>query len=100
MVTESNRLKQRSIDLVKRQLGLPEHTEFLGYIIKNKQDEFIQDVVNTILSSQRKFTQTLELAKRFENIADAYKLASSANNEMVVGLFKQGQEFVVYPINL
>lgn len=99
-VAESLGLKQRKIEDVKKDLGLPEDAEFCGYLIHiQDKDEFLHDIIDTPSLTQHIFAKTPELAKRFEVFNDAYELARSEKGEIVVGMFDLGKQLFVFPIS-
>ena len=89
-------LEQRSLADIKAELGLPEDAAFHGYAVHiPASDEFLMTFSENQESSARQWAKRPELAKCFEQFADAYQLCRPDRGEIVVGVFETESQFFV-----
>lgn len=99
-VAEALGLKQRNLDDLKKELGLPDDAEFCGYLVHiEDKDEFLASINETPLAIERSFAKTPELAKRFDEFIDAHDVARAEKGEIVVLLFDVGNQYHVFTLN-
>lgn len=98
-VAQSFDAKKQKLDAIKKELGLPENAEFLGYLIHLvEKDEFILSVEDTPAVIKRAVTKAPAEAMRFAHFWDAYKYAREEKGEKVVGLFDVAGQFLIKPV--
>lgn len=91
--------RQRKLEQIKEQLGIPAEAEFRGYLIHHAgNDEFVQAIEDTPLLVKRAFAKTSEEAMRFGRYLDANQFVRPEKGESVVGLFELDGRFVVFPV--
>ena len=89
---------QRDLNEVREELGLPQDSLFLGYVVHiPASDEFLMDLKDSPLATSRSWTTSPQLARRFEHFADAYNLARE-HREIVVGLFETATQYEVVEV--
>lgn len=98
-VAQATEQRNRKLDEVKKELGIPEGAEFCGYLIHHAEnDEFIQAIEDTPLIVKRAFVKAPEEAMRFGRYLDANQFVRPEKGESVVGLFDMGGRFVIFPV--
>jgi hypothetical protein len=91
--------RNRKLEEVKKELGIPEGAEFLGYLIHHAgNDEFIQAIEDTELVVKRAFVKAPEEAMRFGRYLDANQFVRHDKGESVAGLFSLEGSFVTFPV--
>lgn len=91
--------RQRKLEQIKEQLGIPAEAEFRGYLIHHAEDdEFVQAIEDTPLLVKRAFSKAPEEAMRFGRYLDANQFVRPEKGESVVGLFELDGSFVVFPV--
>ena len=95
-IAEALGLKQRTLEDVRRELGMPDSAEFLGYVVHiPATDEFLHSVKDAGGAVTRSFARTPDLAFPFESFGEAFALARQEKGEIVAGLFDVGDQFYV-----
>lgn len=99
-IAEALGLKQRNLEDLKKQLGLPDNALFCGYLVHiEDKDEFLASINETSLAIERTFAKTPELALRYVEFIDAYDVARPEKGEIVVILFDVGSQYQVFTLN-
>lgn len=94
-LSDSLGLVRRSLDDIREELGLPEDSTFHGYVVHRPQDdEFLVRFATQPHATARDWCKGPQWAHRFEDFADAYRLAREPD-EIVVGLFETETQFFV-----
>lgn len=89
-------LRQRTVDDLKRQYGLPDHTLFLGYAVHlEAADEFLGKFRKSRGEISRAWSKTPESALTFQSIAEALDVSNSCPGSIVVGMFDTGDQILV-----
>jgi len=79
-------LRQRTVDDLKRQYGLPDHTLFLGYAVHlEAADEFLAEFRKSVGQVVRTWSRTPASALTFQSIADALDVSNACPGSIVVG---------------
>lgn len=91
-------LKKVSLGELKKNLGLPDSAEFLGYAVHLiEKDEFLSQFDESVTLTRKTWTKSPELAKSYDDISEAYKASQKCAGSLVVGLFDTGNQIVVFP---
>lgn len=85
-------------EAIKR-LGLPEHTEFTGYVVHLPEaDEFLSMFQNDKEHESWMWSKTPQMAKVYQSRKKAEKVAKIyGKGALVVLLFDTGDQYVVQP---
>lgn len=95
-IAEALGLKQRKLEDIRRELGLPDSAEFLGYVVHiPESEEFLHSVQDSLGAVTRSFAKTPDLALPFESFGDAHAQARREKGEIVAGLFDLGDQYFV-----
>lgn len=98
-IAESLGLKERSLDEVKKEFGLPATAEFLGYGVHLPEfDEFLAMFDQTVSATKKAWTKDPQAALTFDNFAGAYETSRKCRNSIVVGMFDVGDQIYVAQI--
>jgi hypothetical protein len=98
-LAEALGLRERKVADVRKELGLPEDAEYLGYIVHlPEKDEFLHSVIDNSAMTSRGFADKPENAKTFKTFDEAYKLARKAKGEVVAVLFETDNRYFVAPV--
>jgi len=88
---------QISVDELRRTLGFPDGTEFLGYAIYLEEtDEFLAEFVDLPKEGLVKmaWTRTPQSAVCYKTLAKAVMISEECSNSVVVGLFDTGTQIM------
>lgn len=89
-------LKQRSLADIKKEYGLPESAEFLGYGVHNvERDEFLAQFEETPATTKRAWAKDPQLALPYGEFAEAYEVSRKCKVAIVVGMFDIGDQIYV-----
>lgn len=92
-------LKEVSISELKKEYGLKDDAEFLGYSVHiEKSDEFLAHFETSGVLENKGWAKTPELALRFDSIADAHEISKACKGAIVVGMFDTGAQIFVVTI--
>lgn len=93
-------IEETKIKDVLQELGLPESSEFCGYVVHlPKEDEFLAIVRESAAMIQRGFSKSPETAKIYQNHKKAMSDAKHCKQEAIVCLlFDTGNQLVITPI--
>ncbi len=92
-------LKEVPLSDLKKEYGLKEDAEFLGYGIHlEKSDEFLALFDTSGALEKKAWAKTPELALRFDSIADAHDTSKACRGSIVVGMFDIGEQIFVATI--
>ena len=95
-IAESQGLKQRSLADIKKEYGLPDTAEFLGYGVHNvERDEFLAQFEVTTAVTKRGWAKDPQLAIQHEGFAEAYETSRKCAGSIVVGMFDLGDQIYV-----
>lgn len=95
-LAESLGMKQRSLTEIKKEYGLPENSEFLGYGVHNvERDEFLAQFEDTPAATKRAWAKDPQLALQFDEFAAAYEVSRKCKEAIVVGMFDIGDQIYV-----
>lgn len=89
--------KKVSVDELRRTLGLPDGTEFLGYTIyREKSDEFLSEFKDLPKEGLVKitWTQSPVSAACYKALGKAVKISEECLGSVVVGLFDTGSQII------
>jgi hypothetical protein len=93
-------LQQRPLADIKRQLGLPEDAEFLGYGVHLKDsDEFLVRFDERSDAAAKVWSKDPQHAINYEEFAAAYDVALKCRGAVVVGMFDLGDQTYVAEIS-
>lgn len=86
-------------ELIK-ELGLPENSMFLGYIVHlPNEDEFLAEFISTEVIEKRLFVKTPKLAKVYNDHRNAIRDSKKCKQKAEVCLlFDVGRQFIVIPM--
>lgn len=87
--------KKSRLDEIKQRLGLPPEAEFLGYLVRAAEGEFLKEVEESESVVQRAYISAPEQAMRFGRYVDAYQFVRTDKGDAVVGLFALEGRFEV-----
>ena len=88
---------QISVDELRRTLGFPDGTEFLGYAIYLEgSDEFLAEFMDLPREGvvKKTWTRTPQLAVCYKTLAKAAKISEECSNSVVVALFDTGAQIM------
>lgn len=92
-------LKEMSLSELKKEYGLKDDAEFLGYSVHiEKSDEFLAHFETSGALEKKGWAKTPELALRFDSIADAHDISKACKGSIVVGMFDIGEQIFVVTI--
>ncbi len=92
-------LKEVTLSELKKEYGLQESAEFLGYGVHiEKTDEFLAHFEDSGALVKKAWAKTPELALRFDSIADAHDASKACKGSIVVGMFDLGDQIFVATI--
>lgn len=95
-IAESLGLKQRSLADIKKEYGLPDSAEFLGYGVHNaERDEFLAQFEETPAATKRAWAKDPQLALPYDEFAEAYEVSRKCKEAIVVGMFDIGDQIYV-----
>lgn len=95
-IAESLGLKERSLADIKKQLGLPDDAEFLGYGIHLPDpDEFLAKFDDDGYVARKAWAKDPQLAIQYDEFANAYEVSRKCAGSIVVGMFDIGEQIVV-----
>lgn len=95
-IAEALGLKQRPLADIKKELGLTDDAEFLGYAVHRPgADEFLAQFYNTNLRTQKAWAKTPQVAIRYEDFSEAYDVSRKCEGSIVVGMFDIGDQIFV-----
>lgn len=98
-VAESLGLKERSLANIKKEFGLPDSAEFLGYGIHLPEpDEFLSKFDDDGYVSKKLWSKDPQIAIQYKGIADAYDVSRKCVGTVVVGMFDLGDQIYVIPV--
>lgn len=81
-------LVERSLDELKRDLGVPADAEFLGYGVHlEESDEFLSEFGDQGSVTRKMWVKTPELAKLYMEFSGAYDMSRKCPGSVVVGIF-------------
>ena len=81
-------LVERSLDELKRDLGIPADAEFLGYGVHMEElDEFLSEFSDQGSVTSKMWVKTPELAKLYMEFSGAYDMSRKCPRSVVVGIF-------------
>ncbi len=89
------------ITRVLNEIGLPETTKYLGYVVHlPEEDEFLMDIKETASKVLRRFAKLPEMAKRYQSLTKAKSDAKKCKQEtLICYLFETQQRFYVAEID-
>lgn len=89
-------LKQRSLADIKKEYGLPDSAEFLGYAVHLPEpDEFLSKFDDNGYATKKLWAKDPQLAIQYEGFADAYEISRQCSGSIVVGMFDFGDQIYV-----
>ena len=89
-------LKQRSLADIKKEYGLPDSAEFLGYGIHLAEaDEFLAKFEEVAGAIKKAWAKDPQGALTFDNFAAAYERSRKCRGSIVVGMFDLGDQIYV-----
>lgn len=98
-IAESLGLKQRSLADIKKECGLPDSAEFIGYGIHlPASDEFLSKFDDDSYVSKKLWSKDPQIAIQYEGFADAYDVSRKCAGTVVVGMFDLGDQIYVIPV--
>ncbi|BBN89447.1 hypothetical protein [Azospira sp. I09] len=78
-------LRQMTMDEMRREHGLPEDAEYLGYAVHlEKRDEFLAEFVDNEIVTSKVWAKMPELAHTFESISEAIEVSRKCPGSIVV----------------
>lgn len=90
--------KPTPLDAVRAEFDLPATSEFLGYVVLlSERDEFLTHINSTALVTQWAWAKTPDLAHRYHDFADAWRVSEKYGKDRVVValLFDLGDQLYV-----
>jgi|JI10StandDraft_1071094.scaffolds.fasta_scaffold1622052_2 hypothetical protein len=98
-IAEALGLREISLSEVKKEYGLAEDADFLGYGVHiEKSDEFLALFEISDEIEKKAWAKTPELALKFDSIADAHDASKACKGSIVVGMFDVGEQIFVATI--
>ena len=93
-------LSETAVSEVIRELGLPENTKYLGYVVHLPQkDEFLAYTKETRVITERVFSKTPDAAKVYTSYDIALREAKACNQHAEPWLlFDVGNQYYVAPV--
>lgn len=89
-------LKQRPLADIKKEYGLPDSAEFLGYGIHLPEpDEFLAMFEEAAGATKKAWAKDPQAALTVDNFADAYETSRKCRGSIVVGMFDLGDQIYV-----
>lgn len=89
-------LKQRSLADIKKDYGLTDDANFLGYgVHQPDRDEFLAEFEYTLAATKRAWAKDPQFAIQYEGFADAYDASRKCPGSIVVGMFDTGDQIYV-----
>lgn len=89
-------LKQRALAEIKKEYGLPETAEFLGYGVHLPEpDEFLVMFKDTAGATKKAWSKDPQAALTMDSFADAYETSRKCQDSTVVGMFDLGDQIYV-----
>lgn len=89
-------LREISLSAIKKEYGLSEDAEFLGYGVHlEKSDEFLAAFDESLDVTRKAWAKTPEAALTFQSIADAHHVSKECAGSIVVGMFDTGSQIYV-----
>ena len=94
-------LKHRPLADIKKEYGLHESAEFLGYGVHNvERDEFLAQFEDTPAATKRAWAKDPQLALQFDEFTAAYEVSRKCKEAIVVGMFDIGDQIYVAGITV
>lgn len=95
-IAQAQGLVERSLDSIRKDLGLPDTAEFLGYGIHiQDRDEFLAFIKDAPGATQKAWTKNPVDALTYGNFADAFADSKKCTGSIVVGMFDLGDQIYV-----
>lgn len=95
-IAESLGLQQRSLADIKKQYGLPDTAEFLGYGVHLPEpDEFLATFEESAGATKKAWSKDPQAALMADSFADAYETSRKCRGSIVVGMFDLGDQIYV-----
>ncbi len=92
-----------SVEELRRTLGFPDGTEFLGYAIhQQKSDEFLTEFTDLPKEgiTKKVWTSTPQYAVCYKTLPKALKISKECSNSVVVGLFDTGNQIMTVTMSV
>lgn len=92
-----------SLGELRRTLGFPDDTAFLGYAIYHKEsDEFLAEFEESPEEEMAKkvWAKTPQSATCYKTLPTALRIAGECSNAVVVGLFDTGQQIMTVTMSV
>lgn len=84
---------ERSLDDLKRDIGIPADAEFLGYGVHLEgSDEFLAEFSDKGSVTSKMWAKTPEMAKLYMEFSGAYDMSRQCPGSVVVGIFDSGKQ--------
>jgi hypothetical protein len=95
-IAESLGLRQRPLTDIKKEHGLPDSAEFLGYGVHLPEpDEFLTKFDDDGYMTKKLWAKDPQLAIHYKGFADAYDVSRKCAGSIVVGMFDFGDQIYV-----
>jgi len=95
--TNETSQKTPSVEELRKTLGFPDTTQFLGYAIHRKEsDDFLAESKELPIEGINKkvWTDTPQHAAHYKTLSNALKISEECSNAVVVGLFDTGNQII------
>jgi hypothetical protein len=94
------KILKRKISDIKREFGLPDNHDFIGYVVNIvKSDEYLASVIHSGDTSMRGWTPLPDMAKCYQSFNKAQKEVNRYGKDAILcGLFDSPEQYIVIPL--
>lgn len=92
-----------SVEELRKTLGFPEGTNFLGYVVYRKESgEYLAEVDEALKEGlgQKNWVRTPQLAQCYSSLSKAVQVSNECSCSTVLGLFDTGQQIVTVTMSI
>ena len=94
---------ENSLEDLRRTLGFPENTQFLGYAVYlEESDEFLVEFKDLPKEgvSKKVWAKTPQLAACYATLEKAVSISKECSNSIVIGLFDTGDQIMTITMSV
>lgn len=103
IVAKETGQRKRSVEELRRTLGFPDDTEFLGYAVYLKEsDEFLAEFNDSPKEggTQKIWAKTPQLAACYKTLTKAFTISKECSRSVVVGLFDTSNKIMTVTMSV